>query len=164
MNVLLAIDDSSCSAAAVDAVINQFRPRDTTVRVLHVIEWPGSLPMSLMFCEGPSAADHLLHAHDEVRRRARELVARTAARLARARFQATKHVLEGKPSEEILAIANAWPADAIVMGSHGRTGLNRVLLGSVSNSIVRHASCSVLVVREAAGALESDVQVRTASG
>ena len=54
MNVLLAIDDSSCSAAAVDAVINQFRPRDTTVRVLHVIEWPGSLPMSLM-----SAAAHI---------------------------------------------------------------------------------------------------------
>lgn len=164
MNVLLAIDDSSCSAAAVDAVINQCRPRDTTVRVVHVIEWPGSIPMSLMFCEGPSAADRIVRAHDEVRRRAQELVARAVSRLTRARFKATEHVIEGVPREEILTMASAWPADAIVVGSHGRTGLNRVLLGSVSSSILRHAPCSVLVVREAARALESDVQAAAGSG
>lgn len=164
MNVLLAIDDSSCSAAAVDAVINQCRPRDTIVRVLHVIEWPGSIPMSLMFCEGPSAADRLVHAHEEVRRRARELVARAVSRLTRARFQATEHVIEGKSHEEILTMAKVWSADAIVVGSHRRSVLDRMLLGSVSSYVVRHAPCSVLVVRETARALESDVQAATGSG
>jgi nucleotide-binding universal stress UspA family protein len=164
MNVLLAIDDSSCSVAAVDAVVNQFRPRDTTVRVLHVIEWPDSIPMSLLFCEGASAADTIVRAHDEVRRRARELVAPGVARLSRARLRATEHVIEGEAHEEILAMAKAWPADAIVVGSHRRSVLDRVLLGSVSSSIVRHAPCSVLVVREAVRGLESDVQVAAGSG
>jgi len=164
MNILLPIDDSSCSAAAVEAVINQFRPRDTTVRVLHVIEWPGSLPMSVMFCEGPSAADRVVHAHDEIRRRARELVARAVSRLTRARFQATEQVTEGEPHEEILTMAKAWPADTIVIGSHRRKGLDRVLLGSVSSNIVRRATCSVLVVREAARSLECDVEAATGSG
>jgi nucleotide-binding universal stress UspA family protein len=57
-------------------------------------------------------------------------------------------VIEGEPREEILAMAEAWPADAIVVGSHGRKGLDRVLLGSVSDGVVRHAACSVMVVRE----------------
>jgi nucleotide-binding universal stress UspA family protein len=163
MNVLLAIDDSSCSAAAVDAVINQFRPRDTTVRVLHVIQWPGALPMSLMFSERPAAADRVVHAHEEIQRRAKELVARAVCRLARARFQAAAHVTEGEPREEILAMADSWRADAIVVGSHRRTGVDRVLLGSVSNGVARRAPCSVLVVRESARDVRNDVKpMRTA--
>ena len=43
-------------------------------------------------------------------------------------------------------MAAAWPADDIVMGSHGRRGMNRLLLGSVSEGVVRHATCSVQVV------------------
>jgi nucleotide-binding universal stress UspA family protein len=156
MNVLLAIDESPCSTAAIEAVINQCRPRDTVVRVLHVIRWPHTLPTSLMFAEGSSAAERVVRAHDEIRRRARELVARAVCRLDQGRFKASAHVIEGEPREEILAMAAAWPADAIVVGSHGRRGLDRVFLGSVSDGVVRHAVCSVLVVREPAGDLRAD--------
>jgi len=149
MNLLLAVDDSPSAAAALRAVINQCRPHDTSVRVLHVIEWPRKLPASLMFAEGSSAGDRVVAAHDEIRRRGRDLVARAVNRLEQARFRASAHVVEGDPREEILAMAEAWPADDIVIGSHGRKGLDRLLLGSVSHGVVRQAPCSVLIVREA---------------
>jgi len=148
MNVLLAIDDSAFSEAAIRAVINQFRPRDTTVRVVHVIEWPRELPTCLMFAEGSSAGDRVVAAHDGVRRLSRTLVTDAVTRLERARFSASAYVVEGDARDEILAMADTWPADAIVMGSHGHKGLDRLLLGSVSDSVVRQASCSVLVVRD----------------
>jgi len=53
----------------------------------------------------------------------------------------------GKPSAEIVKAATEWPADLIVMGSHGRRGIERALLGSVAEAVLRHAPCPVLVVR-----------------
>jgi nucleotide-binding universal stress UspA family protein len=156
MNVLLAIDDSPYSDAALRAVINQCRPRDTTVRVVHVIEWPRELPTSLMFAEGPRAGDRVVAAHDGIRRISRALVDAAVSRLERARFTASAHVIEGDARDEILAMAEVWPADAIVVGSHGRKGLDRMLLGSVSDGVVRQASCSVLVVREPDAGLRTE--------
>jgi nucleotide-binding universal stress UspA family protein len=56
----------------------------------------------------------------------------------------------GDPATEIARAAQEWPADIIVMGSHGRGGISRVLLGSVAEQVVRHAPCPVLVVRSKA--------------
>ena len=53
----------------------------------------------------------------------------------------------GKPSAEIVKAAAEWPADLIVIGSHGRRGIERALLGSVAEAVLRHAPCPVLVVR-----------------
>ena len=58
------------------------------------------------------------------------------------------HVHIGKPAGEILALAQEVGAHLILLGSHGRTGLERVLMGSVSEKVVREAHCPVLVVRE----------------
>jgi universal stress protein A len=60
---------------------------------------------------------------------------------------AAKFVPVGEPVESIVATARSWPADLVVIGSHGRDGLNRVLLGSVAEGVTRHAPCPVLVVR-----------------
>lgn len=57
------------------------------------------------------------------------------------------HVRTGKPSREIAEVAKQVGADMIVLGTHGRTGLARVLLGSVAEEVVRHAPCDVLTVR-----------------
>jgi nucleotide-binding universal stress UspA family protein len=56
-------------------------------------------------------------------------------------------VVVGKHANEIVKTANEWPADLVVIGSHGRQGVERVLLGSVAEAVGRHARCSVLVVR-----------------
>jgi nucleotide-binding universal stress UspA family protein len=56
-------------------------------------------------------------------------------------------LVEGDPAHEILRVAETLPADLIVMGTHGRTGLSRVLMGSVAESVMRKARCPVLTVR-----------------
>jgi nucleotide-binding universal stress UspA family protein len=53
----------------------------------------------------------------------------------------------GDPSIEIVKAAREWPADLIVIGSHGRQGVSRMLLGSVAEAVTRHAPCPVLVIR-----------------
>jgi nucleotide-binding universal stress UspA family protein len=59
------------------------------------------------------------------------------------------HAREGDPAEVIIEIANGQQADLIVVGSRGLTGIKRFLLGSVSNKVSQHASCSVMIVRAA---------------
>jgi nucleotide-binding universal stress UspA family protein len=56
-------------------------------------------------------------------------------------------VLIGRPQDRILELAEDWPADMMVLGSHGRKGFSRFLLGSVSLSVVSHAACTVTIVR-----------------
>jgi nucleotide-binding universal stress UspA family protein len=78
-------------------------------------------------------------------------LASTAAELYRGAGVAAMHaVVEGRPAEAICARANAANADLIVMTSHGRTGFNRVWLGSVADAVVRHATVPVLMLRPSA--------------
>ncbi len=149
MNVLLAIDGSSYSENAIQMVIAQFAREATEVRVLHVDEWPKDLPTSLAFAEGPAAANAILASHDLRRAEAAALVARAVDQLKRAGFHSTSSaVCQGDARQTILDQASAWGADVIVLGSHGRTGVTRVLLGSVSDTVSRHAPCSVVIVRD----------------
>jgi nucleotide-binding universal stress UspA family protein len=147
VNVLLAVDGSACSDAAAAAVAAQFHRATTAVRVLHVDEWPKDLPPSLAFAEGPTAAREVLASHERRRGEAEALVSRVRARLEAAGLRATAEVRAGDARQVILDCAAEWPADLVVLGSHGKTALDRVLLGSVSDSVARHARCSVQIVR-----------------
>lgn len=60
------------------------------------------------------------------------------------------HCLEGTPADAIVELAADEQVDFVVVGSHGRTGLSRMLMGSVAEAIVRHAKCPVVVVKHAA--------------
>ena len=62
-------------------------------------------------------------------------------------FNLTTEILIGSPENKIIDAANQMKADLIIVGSHGYNRLERILLGSVSDSIVHHAPCSVLVIR-----------------
>ena len=62
---------------------------------------------------------------------------------------------EGEPAEEILRVASLCGADLIVMGTHGRRGLARLLMGSVAERVLRSAPCPVLTLREPFPAAES---------
>ena len=142
MKILLAIDDSQFSEAVVQAVIAQFDPARTEVRVIHVIE-----PISV---SAPPQMDpqYFPELREQVKG-AQELVERAAHKLREAGFQVSTTVEKGDARSLIVdqAAPAAWNADLIVLGSHGRKGLKRFLLGSVSEAVARHASCSVEIVK-----------------
>jgi len=147
MRIILAIDGSECSAVATHAVATQFRTEGTDVHVLHVVNWDSLVPISLQFDRGSEVAHAYQHLKDRTARDAEALVAGAAEELQRAGFSTGTVVREGEPRQIILDAAAAWAADLIVMGSHGRSGFERLLLGSVSEHVARHAACSVEIVR-----------------
>lgn len=144
MKILLAIDDSPCSQEATQNVLRHFRVQDTEVRVLSVVE-----PISAYI--SADAFPHYVPQVEEIekdrRKQAGELVAKVARNLREAGFKATELVDLGDAKTVIIDHATKWGADLIVVGSHGLKGLNRFLLGSVSDAVARHASCSVEIVR-----------------
>ena len=144
MKILLAIDGSKFSDAALEFVLSQNRPGETQVRVLHVVE-PIALTMPLAMAGGyVPELDKLQH---EQVRQAGELVNRAADKLRAAGFQVDTVVHQNNARISIIDLASDWPADLIVLGSHGRKGMDRFFLGSVSEFVARHASCSVEIVR-----------------
>jgi nucleotide-binding universal stress UspA family protein len=151
MKILLAIENSRFSHAALQAVIAQFRPEQTQVRVLSVVE-PIEILLPVM-AEGQGLPYYPLEPVDLDKLRAkqlkhsRELVTRASEKLRAAGFKAHTLVREGSTRTLIVDIAAEWRAKLIVLGSHGRTGLDRFLLGSVSDFVSRHAGCSVEIVR-----------------
>ena len=146
MRILLAIDGSECSAVATRAVAAQFR-HDADVHVIHAVNWDVLVPISLQFDRGSEVAHAYQALKDRTAREAEALVAGAARELERAGFSASTIVQEGEPRQVILRYAATWHAHLIVVGSHGKTGLDRLLLGSVSEHVARHAICSVEIVR-----------------
>ena len=143
MKILLAIDDSKFSEAAIEAVIRQATPQETEVEVLHVIEPIPIYPNGQAWGYGPEASQVL----KEQRNEAEELVARAGQTLREKNFKVMTVIEEGNPKEVIIDSAAEWHADLIVVGSHGRKGLDRFFMGSVSDAVARHAHCSVQIVR-----------------
>ena len=132
MRVLLAVDGSNHSAAAIDEIARQHFPADSRVRVISVVGPPIALTTY------PSAVvdmDVYVGIENAARERAHAAVDNAAAAL-RARdksgeLNVTTEVLSGSPKRVILEDAEAFGADLIVVGSHGHGMLDRFLLGSV---------------------------------
>lgn len=61
-------------------------------------------------------------------------------------YPVSHYVEEGEPAEKILSFASAWSADMIIVGTHGRKGLARLLLGSVAENVSRHSSIPVIII------------------
>src|SRR5262249_61767671 len=83
----------------------------------------------------------------EQRKALEELVARAERKLRESGFSTEARVRAGDPRETLIEEARRERADLMVMGSHGRTGLTKLMLGSVSSHVMTHAPCSVLVVK-----------------
>jgi nucleotide-binding universal stress UspA family protein len=148
MKILLALDNSACSETVIQALMSQFTPAGNEVRVFQAVDWEPHLPIPYQFAQGPDAALHVLGARDSMVQLASDYLAGIVKRLRDAGFTATSEVsAEGNARDAILEAAADWPADLVVVGSHGRSGLDRLFLGSVSEGVVRRAPCSVQVVR-----------------
>ena len=139
--ILHPTDFSRASAPALRRAVALARACRAPLVLLHVMT-----PPSPFIGEGtpPSSyADLLILA----RRSAKRRLAAALARARRGRVRAQAVFTEGLPVDEILRAARRTRADLIVMGTHGRTGVSRVFMGSVAERVVRESRCPVLTVR-----------------
>lgn len=152
MKILIANDGSDFGAAAVDLAAKLIDPSvETHVKVVTVV-----VPaMAIDVEEFIESVNDLTDLSNPLARQADKIGA-ASAQLLREKFAGgnvvvTNEVLAGTAARAIVEKAEHWHADLIIVGSHGHGLWKRTLLGSVSDLIIHHAPCSVLVVRQPEG-------------
>ena len=133
MKVLVAIDGLSFSEAVIRAVAERPWPPASTFQVISVAD-----------TFAPSDVSGVLF---EVTAAARATVQKAACQLQAAGLAVSTEVTEGHPATTIIAAAKKSGADFVFVGSHGNRAITRFLLGSTALAVVRHAPCSVEIVR-----------------
>ncbi|HEY6572324.1 MAG TPA: universal stress protein [Candidatus Eisenbacteria bacterium] len=144
MNVLIGIDDSPFSRAAIEHVKSMTWPAGTK---FHVISASAPVFVGPGEAAAPGAIAEIIEQQERFHR---DLADKAAASLKAAGFQVTAKMVPADPRGALVDAAKSLPADLVVVGSHGRSGLTKLLLGSVATHVVTHAPCSVLVVKGAA--------------
>lgn len=144
MKILIGVDDSIHSNAAVDFVRRMTWPRGSKVLVLSVVQalqiHDAVYAPAPLGPPGLETMDALMQRHQDI--------ASTAERVLRLDIPDTQSsVAVGDPRTVLIETARSEHADLVVVGSHGRTGLAKLLIGSVASHVVTHAPCSVLVVK-----------------
>ena len=149
--ILVPTDFSPPSVAALEYARILAMTYGSSLRILHVVNDPSG--------ESDYVSDSFAPATEEIRQEllteARERLACVLSATDCARFHIHFDAVIGHPAKQIVEYASAINADLIVMGTHGRTGLAHLLMGSVAEHVVRSANCPVLTVRERALAQEA---------
>ena len=143
MKVLMGIDDSPHSQAAFDFARVVPWPKDTHFELVSVLK-PDVGSYTLVGMPSPGRAEALV---GEETRQQVELVSRLAREMQSRGLDATASTLEGDPRLMLVDAAKTHNVDLVVVGSHGRSGLSKLILGSVASHLVVHSPCSVLVVK-----------------
>ena len=142
MKILIALDASPHAERAVDFVTRMRWPAGSRVIVLSALQPPVNA------VAGPYESATVDAAMLEQQRQQLEtLVSNAERRLRESGFSTQGRVVVGDPREALIDVARSERADLMVTGSHGRSGLSKLMLGSVSSHVVTHAPCSVLVVK-----------------
>jgi nucleotide-binding universal stress UspA family protein len=150
LKILLPTDGSEFSLAAAKSVASRPWPAGTQIKVLSVEEIPvfenetAAFPLAAVY--PASLLDELIASAHQHAREAEESTKRIFAGTD-LKIVDPGSLPVGDPRLIILEQAECWPADLVVLGSHGRRGLDRVLMGSVSETVALHADCSVEVIR-----------------
>jgi nucleotide-binding universal stress UspA family protein len=139
--VLVALDGSTACEAVLRFLLEIAGPLDMTVMLLHVLE-----PIPPQVLDGsPKVVVEDVAARS---REAEEYLAPVAAALRAQGVDTSWAIRRGRPADEILAAAKEGGADLIAMATHGRTGLGRLLFGSVAEAVLRHAPVPVFMIRQ----------------
>lgn len=147
MKILLAIDGTKHSQPAIRAVSNFKLNADDELKIITVVDL--AMPMAVDLYAGylPSSTE-IENTAKENANIVLESTKNEIIELMNDRnFSITTEVLIGSPESRIVEAAENFRSDLIIVGSHGYNRWERLLLGSVSDSIIHHAPCSVLVVR-----------------
>ena len=142
-HILVAIDGSTTSSLALQHACDLARNQKAILRLVYVVD---EVNINL---DTPQALTAFLEA---ARQAGRKILEQTLAEARNAGVEADTRLLEvdtfqHRIADQVLKEARVWPADLIVLGTHGRRGLTHLLLGSVAESIVRLSPLPVLLVR-----------------
>lgn len=138
MDILVPLDDSDPARAALEHAIEEHR--DARITALHVVD-----PSAAVYGEGGIYAyDALIESRREA---GEELLEEAASTAADAGVELETETTVGQPAREIVDFAEERGMDRIIMGSRGRSGASRVLLGSVAEHVARRATVPVTIVR-----------------
>ena len=141
--ILFPTDFSHCDDAALEYVSTLAAESGAILYIVHVDEWANvSTAMGEPAYLCPAEWDL------DGRREVRERLTNVIPSVASARYE--HHYLAGSPVREILSFAEHEHVDLIVMASHGRTGLARLLMGSVAEGVMRRAHCPVMIIKQPA--------------
>jgi nucleotide-binding universal stress UspA family protein len=144
--ILLALDGSKEANAAAQAAVEISNATGSELHIIYAVNTEPRMPW--MPYLGPGTSDWWEEALREIRRTSRAWVDQQAERIeSEGAKVADVHLVFGKPDEVIVKVGEELEAGLIVTGSRGLGGVRRALMGSVSDSVVRHAHCPVLVVR-----------------
>ena len=146
--ILVPVDGSETSNTGLVEALKLGRDDNSRIRLLHIID------DTVAFSTPDGAgANYVL---DALRKSGKDVLAGAADRARRAKLEAETDMVEnftGRVADAIVEQAKRWRADLIVMGTHGRRGFDRLLIGSNAELVVRHSSVPVLLVPgRAAGA------------
>jgi nucleotide-binding universal stress UspA family protein len=148
MKILIGVDDSAHSNSAVEFVRKMTWPKDTKVLVLSAIR-----PMVGLYAEAYVPSEpYVERMTDDLVKFHQETVSNAERTLRAAGIDTEGRVLQGDPRTALVELARTEHADLIVVGSHGRTGMAKLVMGSVASHVVTHAPCSVMVVKLARAA------------
>jgi nucleotide-binding universal stress UspA family protein len=145
-NILVPIDFSPHADRALDYALDLAKAFGARIHLLHAFHHPEYFAAP----GAPGAVAIPVDWISSVRERARQELEKRAKRLTQSGAQAQARLEEGPPAQCICDVAGELPADLIVMGTRGRSGLAHILLGSVAERTVRMAPCPVLTLKETA--------------
>ena len=142
-HLLVAIDDSPISYAAVEHAASLAQDLNATITLMSVVAVDPFVGVDF-YKVAPAVTDYFMQAESTAQNRPEEL----KSNLYRQGLQVNSKVIRGMPpSEGIIHVADEVGADLIVMGSHGRKGFQRMVLGSVAQNVLAAAPIPVLIVK-----------------
>ena len=152
MKLLIGYDGSECADAALDDLLQAGLPADVEARVVSVAEvWLPPPPYSDAITDPTSQVkpERQYARVSAIAKSAQELAERARSRVQTnfPEWKVTAHSTCGSPAWELVAIADEWKPDLIIVGSQGRTALGRLVLGSISQRVLAEAKCSVRISR-----------------
>lgn len=134
--ILMATDFSDYSRDALDRAVQMAKAFGAEIHLLHVLELPYT-----------STPPQYAKALEEVNKEEAKKLNTQAERIRQESIEVRLMSRHGVPHQQITEAAKEIRADLIVLGTHGRTGLAHMLIGSVAERVVRHAPCPVLTVK-----------------
>ncbi|MBI5674607.1 MAG: universal stress protein [Nitrospirae bacterium] len=138
-NILVATDGSEYGNAAVNEALKHAKKYGGELKIVHAINVIADFQE-----ESPVFIPQLI---DDITKRVRSELEALKVRAEKEGVSAEIFVKEDEPYRAIVDLAEELNSDIIILGSHGRTGMRRLLMGSVTERVIGHANCAVLVVK-----------------